>query len=180
MSIDVETTGLDPATSDLLSVGCVIFNSQNPEYKELYTREWFVYHTHLRGHPRAFVMNAELVSKADDTLSRLPIDIISHEILEMVQTYPRRVTFAGKNFLNFDELFLTKYLPDWAAIRKYSGRRVLDPGSMFAKPTDDVPPDLRNCCVRAGIVYEDSKAHDAIYDARLVAKCIHSFFYTRT
>jgi len=180
MSIDVETTGLDPVTSDLLSVGCVIFNSTNPEYKELFSHEWCVYHTHLKGHPRALTMNHELVSKADDTLTRFPIDVISQDLLNIFATYPNRITFAGKNFLSFDELFLKAYLPDWEAIRKYSGRRVLDPGSMFARPFDDAPPILEECCARAGVEYEAAKAHDALYDARLVARCIHSFFYSQS
>lgn len=64
VSIDVETTGKVPETADLLSVGAIIEDTNNilpweriPKFYAVIER------THIKGHPFAIAMNAELIAQ---------------------------------------------------------------------------------------------------------------------
>ena len=173
-SIDVETSGLDPATSDLLSVGLVIFNTNTTFLAPIITQEWLVDHDHIKGHPIALKINANLIQRISNN-EGTGIQTISRELYCYLEQRNCRLTFAGKNFSSFDNEFLKRHMPQWSDIRMLGGHRTLDPGSMFAIASDVVPPDLKTCCERAGVIYNSVYAHSALYDANLVAQCIFAF-----
>lgn len=172
-SIDVETTGLDPEKAELLSVGCVIFDTAYPEYAPDVEVEFFVRHDYLIGHPTALVMNIELIKHCQDT-DRLILKEIGDKLLSIFSRH-LRVVFAGKNFASFDRLFLEANIHTWPKIQAHGGHRTLDPGSMYMLRGDPSPPNLRDCCVRAGVKFDPDLAHTALYDAQCVARCIYNF-----
>ena len=80
----------------------------------------------------------------------------------------RSIVLCGKNVKGFDELFLGR-IESWP--RHLFHHRVLDPGSIYAYPEDEVPPDLKTCCLRAGIPC-DAVPHRALPDAYLTGMCV--------
>lgn len=85
-----------------------------------------------------------------------------------------RVKFvaAGKNYAGFDRPFLERWL-QFGLFRIH--HRVADPAMLFLDPAhDDVPPDLKTCLERAGIVAEVT--HEAVDDAMLVVKLLRAAF----
>jgi hypothetical protein len=65
-------------------------------------------------------------------------------------------------------LFLAKLAGTWRWDRLH--QRVLDPCSMYVRASDLIPPNLQECCNRAGII--KTVSHTAIDDARLVVELI--------
>jgi len=63
ISIDIETTGLDPDTCNVLSIGAIIEDSANPlPYEECPKFHAAITRHELYGSPRAITMNAELIA----------------------------------------------------------------------------------------------------------------------
>ncbi len=82
-----------------------------------------------------------------------------------------QITFAGKQFASFDKGFL--YMLDNSdALINTMHYRSLDPGSMYARPDDDVIPSTAECMKRAKI--GGAVMHRALDDARNVVKLIRA------
>ena len=63
ISIDIETTGLDPELCNVLSIGAVIEDSANPlPYEECPKFHAAILRHELNGSPRAITMNAKLIA----------------------------------------------------------------------------------------------------------------------
>ena len=62
-SIDIETTGLNPSTSQVLQIGAVIFDTTDKEFTSLATYNKVVYHREIHGEPFAIQMNLEIIKK---------------------------------------------------------------------------------------------------------------------
>jgi oligoribonuclease len=63
ISIDIETTGLDPEFCNVLSIGAIIEDSANPlPYEECPKFHAAILRHELNGSPRAITMNAKLIS----------------------------------------------------------------------------------------------------------------------
>lgn len=181
VSIDVETAGLNPEMHCLLSVGMVIGDTElpldkQPEYPPLHL---FIEHKLVCGDPYALHLNRDILGVIS---GRLPVpdeaSLVSvGELNDLLYTYcstwlgPLSWIAAGKNFAGFDRPFLESKLASGFQTKKFTDclkHRVLDPGSMLALGSDEVPPDLQSCARRAGIAYDPALAHDALYDARVV------------
>ena len=80
-----------------------------------------------------------------------------------------RLNVAGKNFSSFDAAWVGELLLE-AGIKLR--RRVLDPAMLYIEDEDEKLPDLKTCCQRAGIEYDDAAAHGAVYDAMVVSKLL--------
>lgn len=79
---------------------------------------------------------------------------------------------AAKNGGSFDLRHLWRHFPDVMESIRFR-HRVLDPGPMFAVPTDKEVPDLKECLKRAGLgkpTNHHSAAADAFDVLRLVRK----------
>ena len=62
ISIDIETTGLDPDFNDVLSIGAIIEDSANPlPYEECPKFHAAIVRHQITGSPRAINMNADLI-----------------------------------------------------------------------------------------------------------------------
>lgn len=136
-----------------------------------------------RGDPIALQMNAEIIAKVAnyqklrDKNDLLENYLIPEHVCPKIKEFlneqnlrlfvnPRAVVAAGKNFSNFDKLFLQN-LPQWDIRFKH---RTLDPMMYFIQSDDIDPPDLRTCKYRARLGSE--VAHTAIEDCYDVIKLI--------
>jgi DNA polymerase III alpha subunit (gram-positive type) len=174
-SIDLETTGLNPKSDQILQIGCVYFNSLHP-FDSREKKSWIVKWDRIAGHPRALTMNQELIKIIDQNpdqcyyLQHAMSGLTDFIRSKFDSDIPKvKFTAAGKNFASFDNLFL-----HWPEICK-PHHRSLDPGAMYVRSLDDAPPTMEECCERAGVEYDKTKAHDAVYDADIVAECVYNF-----
>lgn len=180
VSIDIETTGLNEDTCQVLSVGAVIDDWKTP-IDELPTFHCYVDHVVFKGEPFALSMHSKIFRAIATGDTDVPIltprrfTSVLHEAGSLsfpnwLQRYNLRVakiTVAGKNFGSFDRQFLRR-LPGWDILMKH---RFIDPGNLYYNPIiDDGPPSTETCMERAGILGE--VAHTALEDALVVVKLI--------
>ncbi len=179
LSIDVETGGLDPAVNSLLEVGCVLADTSKgyigcptlrigvlPEGNGPYVL-----------HPKAAAMNAELLDQLQNNpgafdriaqqqiVGNLIFNWLRDNGYEPESDDKIHVNVAGKN-VTFDLGFIH------AEGIKFRHRR-LDPMMLFLRNKDEVGPDLKECCKRAGIDLANFRLHTAVHDAQLVVELIY-------
>ncbi len=189
ISIDIETTGLNPERHHILEFAAVIADTEKnipaeefPSFKRLILR------TNLTGEPYALVMNHEILKEISECIEnakrgeQITRDIvhesnlesafkqflIENQIFEGYGDYKTKINVAGKNFANFDKLFIDKLF------RLNYSSRFLDPAILYAEKTDKRLPDLKTCLERAGI--EKSVSHRALDDALDVVRLIQKKF----
>lgn len=188
VSIDIETTGLDPETCQILQIGAVIEDTLNPKpIEELPRFSCIVEHPIYSGRPFALNLNnwimkilasLETATKEERTEIRKVHRIMGeglvarafYEWLRGNGIQPRpdskseqlNINAAGKNFATFDKLFLEK-LPSWSSLIQFN-QRILDPGVIFTDwQNDEKLPSLGVCMKRLGI--DGEVTHDAVNDA---------------
>lgn len=164
VSVDLETTGLDPKQDQILEVAAVTDDGE--------TLHRIVHWDRVSGHPKAMLMNARLMEAVMDPTRSLSLADVISDLRKWLERWsgrsPAKVTGAGKNFASFDLQFLLA-----AGIGGQTFRhRSLDPASWFAVPEDEVLPDLATCAERAGIVDpadpKGRRIHEAYSDAETV------------
>lgn len=193
VSIDIETTGLDPETCEILEVGAVINNPATP-LEDLPTFRFRCLRDVYTGEPYALGMHSELFKdlasqtgntalRGEDFYTR-PQDWYGLEC-EFPRKFadwfrawgidPQKFVAAGKNFANFDAPFLKK-IKGAEPIKWH--HRILDPGSMYVRADDEFLPDTDECCKRAGIDPADvpGDEHTAIHDALVVTALIRNYW----
>ncbi len=191
-SIDIETTGLDHAQDQILEIGIVLANSkemlmQGDDYFEgLPTFHCYVRHERYSGNPYALALNAEVLSTLskvkphEKSYGDIPVlhpDEVCDAIQEFLYLHSltlnkyNQLTVAGKNFSNFDRLFLSE-LPFMQTFMPANfSHKVLDPGTLYYDPTTDIDvPSLQECLNRAGI--QSTVKHTAVEDAIDVLKVL--------
>lgn len=174
VSIDLECTGLDENSCQIIEIGAVIDDSLHPEVpiESLPTFHCYVTHHLYRGEPYALAMHHEILSKLHHRLDGWRF--VSHkDVASALQEwlgkhFNDKVTVAGKNFMSYDMLFLNK-LPNFR--KTQFNHRHIDVGCRFWRPkTDEKIPNLKECMERAGIGGE--VAHTALEDALVVIKLL--------
>jgi hypothetical protein len=193
ISIDIETTGLDPERCDVLSIGAIIEDSANPlPYEECPKFHAAILRHELNGSPRAITMNADLIESIGSYME--PKTETTRAELEastgMTFWYPETVVQAFYQFLyengiaEFPEIpkngkpvtlncagknFGTfdknflERLPRWKQCIRIS-QRILDPAILFVDwKEDNALPNLNLCKERAGI--QGLVTHNALEDA---------------
>ncbi len=181
VSIDIETTGLDPETCQVLSIGAVIDDWETP-IDRLPTFECYVGHGTFTGEPYALSMHPKILRTiADGTGRILRPDCVVGELINWLVAHcipidddgSVEIAPAGKNFGSFDRQFLER-LPRWKRFI-HLNHRAIDPGSLYYRPDiDDGPPDTKTCMERAGIPGE--VAHTALEDALVVVKLLRHWW----
>lgn len=188
LSLDIETTGLDPDSDQLLQVSMIVENTERPsvEVEALPHFTCFIKHERVVGNAYALGMNGWIL---DIISGRNPKS--QHSVLKGKNRYELeengyfdtwilsamkfldthfgkdRITVAGKNVAGFDIPFLPK------VIRKRFRHRCIDAGTLFIDWSKDrMPPDLAECKERAGI--DTPVAHDAREDAMDVIRLIRA------
>lgn len=174
-SIDLETTGLDPANDQILEVG-MVFDNTEKLLAEAPTFRALVLSDRISGHPFALKRNIKLIEEIECTkeyvdsknfqyrcacpASKLASFMHAWMINWQSQTLDDRgYTVAGKNFAGFDWPFL-RNLPGWNI--KISNR-VIDPAMFFLRREDMKLPNLEECLKRANL--PSTVKHTAVEDA---------------
>ncbi len=180
VSIDIETTGLDPETCQVLEFGAVIDDWKTP-IEQLPVFRRIMFHRTVTGTPYAMALNADLLRQIanppTNALDRpgfdgfcLPEDL-GYQFAAWLRSCsldPKYLQAAGKNFGTFDLQFL-KRLPRFNQSIDFC-HRVLDPAILFWQSEDEKFPDSKTCYERAGI---DTKvAHTAVEDALAVVRLV--------
>lgn len=184
VSIDIETTGLDADTCDIIEIGAVIDDWLDP-LLEPPTFHCYVLSDMYKGQPMALSMHPtifrRIATKDNGYTYHYPRAAAMYlgEWMKNNGAYTpdpdhpereARAIVAGKNFAMFDDRFL-RTLPDFDSHVKYH-HRILDPGMLYWNPlTDTKPPGTETCMKRAGL--DGEVAHTALEDALIVAKLIH-------
>lgn len=194
VSIDIETTGLNPETDQILEFGAVIDDTMHPEVpvEELPTFRRVVHHRRIKGTPRALAMNARLLSEMSEVglyEASLGICCQTGYVVSYFEKFllthgykkspsgPIEFVPAGKNFSGFDHRFLKAMTPAWDRTFRPS-HRTLDPAILYFDPLkDEKPPSLSECLERAGL--DSTVKHTAIEDARDVVRLLRFKFAER-
>jgi len=180
LSLDLETTGLDWTTCQILEVGAVVEDTAHPEVPvtELPTFHSYVVNEPVAGQPFALAMHQHI-------LHRIAKQVPGYLYLKPWQVYPelqdfiekhfpqgRHVCLGGKNVANFDRNFL-RQLPGWDD-SKFQHRTV-DPTVLYWRPgSGEELPSTKMCMDRAGI--PGAVAHTAVEDARMVIELVRRAF----
>ncbi len=165
VSLDIETTGLDPKRCQVLQLAMVLEDTEYPDTPILDLPHWCeaIHWKGLHGEPYAFSMHSKLLKLcADGERSTPPIpfyDFAECWLQDHDVTPDNRITVAGKNVAGFD----LRFLPD--QITGCFHHRCLDPGSVF------VDWDQQHL-LSLGDLIDAKVAHDALQDARDVIKVL--------
>jgi oligoribonuclease (3'-5' exoribonuclease) len=189
ISIDIETTGLNPEEDVVLEFAAIIADTENKNIYNFPSFNRILLHKKISGDIFAINMNANIIKEIKDENEKI---IINNELSENF-CYPDRlalefksfliknnmlnnlqdnssINVAGKNFGTFDKLFLDKLFKEQIRFK----HRILDPAILYAKNEDFSLPDLQTCLNRAGI--KKNVTHRAIDDAFDVVKLINKRF----
>lgn len=169
VSVDIETTGLNPDTDQVLQIAAVVDTDPAIPVEQLPTYTAILKHTRVSGSPFAMAMNAGLLSTIADGKAAVYPEVAVKELLAFLYAYAtnNKIVAAGKNFASFDRQFLRQLDPN---LNQVFHHRSIDPAMFFVTGTDTVPPDTLSCMCRAGIVNE--LRHDALEDARAVVRLV--------
>lgn len=174
VSIDIETTGLDPFQSQILEIGAVIDLSSDVSTDKLPTFHCYIVHDIIFGQAYALSMHPTIlrrIATQEDGYTYLRAEEVAPAFDRfLAENYyekkadgaiDKRVNAAGKNFAGFDLQFL-KQLPEWDDFIQIR-HRVIDPAMLYWEPGDTRLPDTKECKKRAGL--DGDVAHTALEDA---------------
>lgn len=202
VSLDLETSGLDPETSQILSIGLVIEDTNNIKpIDELPSLHIVIPRKEIKGDVFAINMNADLISlinkynNADINKSRS--DLIKEHGVTFLQEY--QIPLLVRSFLtdngfpieSNDSLYGEQVImscagknvagfdiPFLSKLKQWDNyikihRRVLDPAILFVDwEKDDTLPNLYTCKKRAEVNGEVK--HDALEDAKDVIRVLRT------
>lgn len=174
-SLDIETTGLNPDTCQILEIAVVFYDTEilMPVEKRPFIRRP-IHHEVIQGEPYALAMNSRLLSEIARGYAegvRIKSAIFNlREFVDKVDPGANKINWLGKNVSGFDLKFLSKELQFGLCLRHH--HRAFDLGSFFFDPKIDTDclPSLKQCMERVGI--EGEVPHTALEDARMVVECV--------
>ncbi len=172
VSIDIETTGLDPDKHRILEFGAVIDDGGTIDKCPVF--HFIVNHDVICGDPFALSMNSKLLLE----MSNNPH--VSKDIKHLAPLFRswlfqnglyKDIVVAGKNYANFDLRFLER-VPDWDSID--FDYRIIDIGNIYWVPCiDNIHlPSLKKCLERGEL--SDTVSHRAVDDAKNVIELIRA------
>lgn len=172
VSVDVETTGLDPERDQLLQLAMVVEDTSNIQpIEELPAFCAYVKHERVQGDAFALAMNARHLDFISGRVTPSPYPVLdfkqwlrgfvreAHFFLDKHIGADTKAVAAGKNFGSFDRNFLPPEL------RARFHHRCIDPGSVFIDWDKATPPSLDTLLGRP-------VEHDALADARAVIEVL--------
>lgn len=194
-SIDIETTGLDPETCDMIEFAAVVDDlAQQQPLEKLPKFQRYIYQPLYQGEPYALSMHKDLFLKLakwqqgkereiqvctpktlmEDFYKFLREHYVGHLNPKGCMGHTIKVLAAGKNFATFDLRFIEK-LPNQDPHLVEFNHRIVDPAMLYLNPvTDTGPPSMLECMKRAGIAGE--VAHTALADALMVVSLLRKKF----
>lgn len=153
ISIDIETTGLDPENDQILEFAAVVWKDYGPILEQPYFHR-VIYHDRVSGSPMAMSMNAKLLEKIARGEGSSLVDTFKDfsKFLDDHFDPGQKIHPLGFNVGQFDMAFLRRCIsfPSFRFLH-----RCLEVGSLYAGP-DGIPAssDLYSC------------SHEALDDAR--------------
>ena len=197
LSLHTETTGLDRDLDQVIEIGAIIEDTNNPlPFDEIPKFHAIVKHDRYSGGAYAINMNARVFKilaervKIRNVEEKYEFDfrnnICSQELValymyswmvdNLMMTSPHwtwkdaiTVTVAGKNIAAFDMPFLNR-LPEFKKLFRFR-HRMIDPATLYWNPMLDTElPSLEQCLERAGLPSE--VVHDAVQDAWQVVQVL--------
>lgn len=179
ISIDLETTGLDPKECQIIEFGAVLEDTSTlAKIEHLDYCHYYLRYDRLSGSPFALNMNAEIIRRIASLDSQYPLirpselgvrfhNWLLNLSLPVLDNGKISINAAGKNFAGFDRRFLEQ--PEYNFFNVVSIlHRTIDPAVFFLKIEDKSVPDMKTCLERAGISKDLS--HTAVEDARDVIR----------
>lgn len=168
VSIDIETTGLNPEKHQILEIAAVAWTK--PEVMDCPAFEIRVAHNEIVGDPAALAMNHRLLVEMDTAIA-LPFAIgrLNGWFLDLDEKFVRydeKITLAGFNVGSFDLQFL-KRTPGWDTM--LFSHRCLEVGSLYADPYPRKSDHFVDMAESHGI---PGRAHGALFDARVALAAI--------
>ncbi len=148
ISIDVETTSLDPESGQILEIGAVAWELGKGQIGDPF--QCLLKHKQLVGQPYALWLNRDLLKYMVDNPD------------ELVYPYKASIYFrdwrldlgikklfnaAGKNFASFDAGFLKK-LDCFYEFNPWRNR-ILDPSILYVQKGDEALPNTVDCLLRS-------------------------------
>ena len=175
ISIDIETTGLDPERHQILEIAAV-YNNQGVDVMECPHFQAIVDPGEIIGEPHALNMNARLIERLANGEGDLPAVVVSNLMgwVETIQSHTGidRFHLVGKNVGSFDLQFL-KRMPCWD--KDYFSYRHLEVGSIYSTPEGISGQSDLHTAVAADAKIEGSP-HEALYDARVSLELARRFW----
>lgn len=199
ISIDIETSGLDPEKNKILSFAAIVEDTFNPiPIEDLPKFKAIILQREIVGSPRALTMNSHLIEsigqyldgdeslkkeieistgykfiEEDDVIKSFYYFLYDNGYHSIVYNKPITINVAGKNFATFDKLFLEQ-LPFWKKLIRVR-QRIIDPSVLFCDWTkDETLPSLQECKDRAEL--NSIVSHDATDDAIDVIMLLRKFY----
>jgi oligoribonuclease (3'-5' exoribonuclease) len=178
-AIDIETTGLNPATCQVVEFGCVVETDWQTPVSQLPRLHLLVEHRFVMGEPVALAMHHDLLTElAKPEPERAYETVAPSQVADRLQAFLAPIfgdqapTLAGKNFGMFDHRFLSA-LPGWDSFRHR--HRVIDPGMLWWNPSKDAAiPSTGECLSRAKIA--SALTHRAVDDCEAVIRLVRRKF----
>lgn len=198
LSLDLETTGLDPKLHGITEFGAVV--------TDLFDRNAPVHRFHRYLNPENYVwstyclaLHADWIKHMLYRLSKDYIPDLNHvpickdmaecqlQFLQWLWTevnvpvpdekgkWSEKLTLVGKNVEGFDMPFILNK----GFNRGMFHRRVIDPGPLYVQRGDRVPPELAVCKQRAiasGLMIRAEVKHDALEDAMDVVQLLQHVY----
>lgn len=181
LSIDLETTGLDPRYDEIIQFGCVLDEIGNSvPVSELPSFAAYIDRKRWNGQAFALQMNHEHLRRIAmktpgynyleaDQLGSMFRDWLLNQGFQHEKDGRIKVMCAGKNFGTFDMRFLCCHNGFTDFINMH--QRVIDPATLFFDPSkDETLPNLATCLQRSGL--PSIITHDAVDDARQVVSLL--------
>lgn len=203
ISIDIETTGLDPEKCQLIEFGAIIEDtSKKLPFEELPKFNRLIFYEEIKGNPFALNMNSNIISVFSEYQSMhdkfvggkvseedMKKFVVENNITSLDNLASSFYTFlinngfesgkkieinvAGKNFGMFDYGFI-KLVPRMEEFFRFKSR-VLDPAILCVDWNEDKSlPGLNDCKKRNGI--EGEVTHNAVEDAWDVIQVLRKFY----
>ena len=180
VSLDIETTGLNPEINDILEIGAIVEDT-NLKLPKVQCPTFHVYvdHDQVMGDIFALSLNANILKKIlelrkEEDRALVKEDMVVTQFMEFLKDNGiEKVIFAGKNFMGFDLQFLKKLIN--FEFLKFNHRE-LDPVVLFTDFRNDVtPPDLTLCKKRANLT-NDTVTHEALDNAWDVIELLRTVY----
>jgi DNA polymerase III epsilon subunit-like protein len=177
VSIDIETTGLNPETCQVIEFGAVIEDTNtNTPLNELPSFHRYVQHDSYCGEAYALSMHQKIferIAKKPDGFNYCKPNHLLTQFDNWLEDNKvvGKINVAGKNFAAFDLQFLKKL--NWFDQLSLS-HRFIDPAMLYVDfRHDGGVPNLQTCLDRAGI--SETVAHTAVEDALSVINLIRHY-----
>ena len=168
VSLDLETTGVDPETCQIIEIGVVVDDllDQKP-VDQLPFFHTLVRHPLYCGQPFALQLNARIFKLLSDrdtpSMDTQEAATVLHEFLFNIFKKDK-INVLGKNVATFDYRFFMRDPHLRRVADRFFRHRMIDIGTLYLTPNDDQIPGTEECMRRAGLVPDVT--HEALQDCK--------------